>query len=217
MPALIKDQKSFEEAIKEPHVTVVHFQADWADQCSQVNEVLDALAKRSDYAAVKFYSCLAEELSEISLKYNIEAVPTVLLFQSNKKIDRVDGADASKITEKVNLHSNIKGHVNSGKTDALENRIKALINKAKVMLFMKGDRTTPRCGFSRQIIEILNNAGAPYETFDILQDEEVRQGLKKFSDWPTYPQLYVNGDLIGGLDIIKEMLASGELLPVLNS
>jgi len=212
MPALIKDQTSFDNAIKEPNLTVVHFQADWADQCSQVNEVLDALAKQSTYEKVKFYSCPAEELSEVSLKYNIEAVPTVLLFQGNRKVDRVDGADAAKITEKVNLYSN----ASTEKPGSLEDQLKALINKSKVVLFMKGDRNTPRCGFSRQIIEILNNAGAPYETFDILQDEEVRQGLKKYSDWPTYPQLYINGDLIGGLDIVKEMLAAGELNSALN-
>ncbi|KAJ8985331.1 hypothetical protein NQ317_008361 [Molorchus minor] len=85
------------------------------------------------------------------------------------------------------------------------------------MLFMKGNREQPRCGFSKQIIEILNNTGVKYETYDILCDEEIRQGLKTYSDWPTYPQLYVNGDLIGGLDIVKEMLASGDLATTLNA
>ncbi|CAG9772482.1 unnamed protein product [Ceutorhynchus assimilis] len=152
MPASIKDQAAFENAIKSPEVSVIHFQADWADQCAQVNEVLDALSKQPDYAKIHFYTCPAEELSEISLKYNIEAVPTVLFFQSNRNIDKVDGADATKITEKVKLYSN-------NATVSLEDRLKALINKSKVMLFMKGDRVTPRCGFSRTIIEILNNAG----------------------------------------------------------
>lgn len=78
-------------------------------------------------------------------------------------------------------------------------------------MFMKGDRATPRCGFSRQLVEILNAAGYPYETFDILGDEEVRQGLKTFSNWPTYPQVYVKGQLVGGLDIIKELKENGEL------
>lgn len=85
------------------------------------------------------------------------------------------------------------------------------------MIFMKGDRTAPRCGFSKQLIQIINETGVAYETFDILADEEVRQGLKTYSDWPTYPQVYVNGELQGGLDIIKEMKASGELINVLNA
>ncbi|NWI41745.1 GLRX3 protein, partial [Picathartes gymnocephalus] len=94
--------------------------------------------------------------------------------------------------------------------------LKSLINKAPVMLFMKGSKQMAKCGFSKQIIEIMNNTGVDYETFDILEDEEVRQGLKSFSNWPTYPQLYVKGELVGGLDIVKELKESGELLPVLK-
>lgn len=73
------------------------------------------------------------------------------------------------------------------------------------MLFMKGNPTDPKCGFSRQIVALLNEENIQYGTFDILNDNEVRQGLKQFSNWPTYPQLYVNGTLVGGLDILKEM------------
>ncbi|XP_048464803.1 glutaredoxin 3 isoform X2 [Rhincodon typus] len=98
----------------------------------------------------------------------------------------------------------------------LEERLKALINKSKVVLFMKGNKALAKCGFSRTIVGILNETGVEYETFDILEDEEVRQGLKKFSNWPTYPQLYVNGELIGGLDIVKELEKSGELLSTLK-
>lgn len=71
---------------------------------------------------------------------------------------------------------------------------------------MKGSPNAPRCGFSRTLVGILNELNAKYETFDILEDEEVRQGLKTFSNWPTYPQVYVNGEFIGGLDIIKVKL-----------
>uniref|UniRef100_A0A8U7N5G5 Glutaredoxin 3 n=1 Tax=Corvus moneduloides TaxID=1196302 RepID=A0A8U7N5G5_CORMO len=102
------------------------------------------------------------------------------------------------------------------KAQKLEDRLKSLINKAPVMLFMKGSKQVAKCGFSKQIIEIMNNTGVDYETFDILEDEEVRQGLKSFSNWPTYPQLYVKGELVGGLDIVKELKESGELLPVLK-
>lgn len=70
-------------------------------------------------------------------------------------------------------------------------------------------------GFSKQLVTLLDQLNADYQTFDILEDEQVRQGLKEYSNWPTYPQLYVNGELIGGLDIIKEMFESGELQSVL--
>lgn len=81
------------------------------------------------------------------------------------------------------------------------------------MLFMKGNPTDPKCGFSRQIVALLNEDKIQYGTFDILNDNEVRQGLKQFSNWPTYPQLYVNGSLIGGLDILKEMKVRHQISP----
>nr|KAJ3420791.1 Glutaredoxin 3 [Polyrhizophydium stewartii] len=97
------------------------------------------------------------------------------------------------------------------KPDDLPTRLSKLINKAPVMLFMKGSPSTPRCGFSRQIVKLLDEEGIKYETFDILEDEEVRQALKEYSNWPTYPQLYIKGELAGGLDIARELVAQGEL------
>ena len=76
---------------------------------------------------------------------------------------------------------------------------------------MKGEKDFPQCGFSMQAVEILKLLDADFATFNILKDEEIRQELKIFSNWPTYPQLYVDGDLIGGIDIMKEMLEEGEL------
>jgi len=97
------------------------------------------------------------------------------------------------------------------KAQTLEERLKELINKQRVVLFMKGLPSAPKCGFSRQIVEILDKHSAAYDAFNILEDEEVRQGLKTYSDWPTFPQLYIDGDLVGGLDIVKEMEDGGEL------
>ena len=81
---------------------------------------------------------------------------------------------------------------------------------------MKGDPTTPKCGFSRQIVALLNEQNVKFDTFDILEDEEVRAGLKTFSDWPTFPQLYIDGELVGGLDIVKEMIGSGEFADLIK-
>ncbi|CAG7721947.1 unnamed protein product [Allacma fusca] len=97
----------------------------------------------------------------------------------------------------------------------MEQRLKGLINRHKVMIFMKGSPDAPRCGFSRAIIEIIRASGVAFGTFDILSDEEVRQNLKTYSDWHTYPQLYVNGELVGGLDIVKELQENGELYTTL--
>ena len=82
---------------------------------------------------------------------------------------------------------------------------------------MKGNASAPQCGFSANSIAILKQIGVPFKTFNILNDPEVRQGLKEFSNWPTYPQLYVNGKLIGGNDIVTEMYQSGELQEYLKN
>lgn len=96
-------------------------------------------------------------------------------------------------------------------TTSLNDRLAALVNSAPIMLFMKGSPDAPRCGFSRSVVEILRSEDIPFSHFDILEDDDVRQGLKTFSDWPTYPQIYQNGSLVGGLDILKEMQESGPL------
>lgn len=85
------------------------------------------------------------------------------------------------------------------------------------MLFMKGSPNAPQCGFSRQITDILKSNDIPFASFDILTDERVRSGLKKFSDWPTFPQLYVSGEFVGGLDIVKEIASSGNLASELGT
>ena len=93
----------------------------------------------------------------------------------------------------------------------LEKRLEELINKNKIMLFMKGEKENPFCKFSKATVQVLNDSGIDFEPFDILQDPDVRQGLKDYSKWPTFPQLYANGKLVGGCDIVKELAESGEL------
>lgn len=82
---------------------------------------------------------------------------------------------------------------------------------------MKGNKMAPQCGFSAQVVQILNNVGIEYETRDVLQDEELRQGIKEYTNWPTIPQLYVNQEFVGGCDIITEMFQSGELQKLISS
>ncbi|MBA3670199.1 MAG: Grx4 family monothiol glutaredoxin [Sphingomonas sp.] len=91
------------------------------------------------------------------------------------------------------------------------NRIDALVKANDVVLFMKGTVLFPQCGFSSRAVAILERLGQTFETVDVLQDPELRQGIKEYSDWPTVPQLYVRGDFVGGSDIMMEMFESGEL------
>jgi monothiol glutaredoxin len=94
----------------------------------------------------------------------------------------------------------------------VQQRIDDLVKSNKVMLFMKGTAQFPMCGFSGRAIQVLKAAGATdFKTFNVLEDEEVRQGIKDYANWPTIPQLYINGEFVGGSDIMMEMYQSGEL------
>ncbi|HXX66879.1 MAG TPA: Grx4 family monothiol glutaredoxin [Polyangiaceae bacterium] len=90
-------------------------------------------------------------------------------------------------------------------------KIEELIKSNRVMLFMKGTKQFPACGFSNAVVQILKDEGATFETYNILADPALRQGLKEYSSWPTYPQLYIDGKFIGGCDIVTELHQSGEL------
>jgi monothiol glutaredoxin len=95
-------------------------------------------------------------------------------------------------------------------------RIAEIVNANDVTLFMKGTALFPQCGFSSRAIAILDHLGVAYETVDVLQDPEIRQGIKAYSDWPTIPQLYVKGEFLGGSDIMMEMFEAGELQQLLD-
>ena len=103
--------------------------------------------------------------------------------------------------------------MNDQTKDFIENAIK----KDLVVLFMKGSREMPMCGFSAKVIEILNNLNVPYQTYDVLSDEDLRSGIKEFSSWPTIPQLYIDGEFVGGCDICIEMSENRDLAKKLNS
>ena len=94
---------------------------------------------------------------------------------------------------------------------ALKQRLDQLVGSSPIFVFMKGSKLMPQCGFSNNVVQILNAMAVPFETFDVLSDMDIRQGIKEYSEWPTIPQVYVNGEFIGGSDILIEMYNSGEL------
>jgi monothiol glutaredoxin len=101
-------------------------------------------------------------------------------------------------------------------SDSLRNQLASVVASDKVVLFMKGTRTMPQCGFSATVVGILNDLVPAYRTVDVLSDPALRDGIKEFSNWPTIPQLYVGGQLVGGCDIVKELYSSGELQKILG-
>ena len=101
--------------------------------------------------------------------------------------------------------------------DETKNKIKNIIDEHEVMLFMKGTPSMPQCGFSAAVVGVLNHMGVKFDSLNVLQDQEIREGIKSFSDWPTIPQLYVKKEFVGGCDIVKEMYESGELAKLFES
>ena len=97
-----------------------------------------------------------------------------------------------------------------------KDKIQTIIDENDVLLFMKGTPVMPQCGFSAAVVGVLNHMGIKYNSVNVLEDPEIREGIKEFSDWPTIPQLYVKNEFVGGCDIIREMHESGELIQYFN-
>ncbi|KAB8333342.1 Grx4 family monothiol glutaredoxin [Scytonema tolypothrichoides VB-61278] len=96
-------------------------------------------------------------------------------------------------------------------TPELKERIDNLVKQNKILVFMKGTKLMPQCGFSNNVVQILNTLGVPFETVNVLDDYEIRQGIKEYSNWPTIPQVYINGEFVGGSDVLIEEYQKGEL------
>lgn len=96
-------------------------------------------------------------------------------------------------------------------SNPVHEQIQSTVDSADVVLFMKGTPMFPQCGFSAAVVQVLSHMGVPFQGFNVLEDMEIRNGIKEFSSWPTIPQLYVKGEFVGGCDIVREMYESGEL------
>lgn len=214
------------------NIIVLHFWAQFSNTTEPMKQLIQDLEKDPECQSLKFCNIDAESLPEISKKYGVRSVPTFVFVKNNSVMHRIEGARPGDVSKRAKLYGSGIGDTigeqavitngDNGTTpstaaavveskEMLNARLKKLINKSKCMIFMKGTPTEPKCGFSRTLVGLLDAENADYGHFDILSDDSVRQGLKEYSDWPTYPQVYIDGELIGGLDIIKEMLASGEL------
>lgn len=101
--------------------------------------------------------------------------------------------------------------------DAIQARIEEQVKKNKIILYMKGTPSFPMCGFSAATIQVLDSYNVAYESVNVLDDPAIRDGVKRYSNWPTVPQLYINGEFVGGCDIVREMHAKGELEPLFRA
>lgn len=191
-------------------VHVLNFFAPWADACKQMNEIISVYSETKP--EIIFWNIDAEKVADATMNYMVEAVPTLVFIRDKKELSRVNGSHPDEFISTIESI----GSSTEEKEEMLNKRMLSLINKGPIMVFIKGTPSSPRCGFTRQLVSILSEQGVQYDYFDILQDEEIRQSLKKFSDWPTYPQIYIKGDFVGGLDIFKEMVTSGQFREMTN-
>ncbi|KAI7902466.1 thioredoxin-like protein [Cokeromyces recurvatus] len=205
----ITSERQFDKfASKKDIVTVMNFWAKWAEPCQQMNEVIMELSTK--FPSLTYINVEVDEFPNIVTKMKVDSVPSFLIVQENKVLDKIEGAKAAELSNLVSKYAASQNKPSINNDNELEFRLRDLIYRDYIMVFMKGVPEKPRCGFSKQVIELLDGLNVKYSTFNILSDEQVRQGLKVFSDWPTYPQIYVKGELIGGLDLLKEMIQSGE-------
>jgi len=233
----IKSLQQYEQNSPNTEVLVIFFWATWHTPSApggQMDQVFTQLQKMNkDCRLLRFLKVEAEAVPEVSVKFNVVAVPLVVVTQGGAEVGRVEGANPGAVADLVKSAAaraatsatSTSAGAGPGATPAataqtapgqeteqeLSARLEKLINAGPVMLFMKGTGDNPRCKFSRQMVQILKDANVSFASFDIFSDEAVRQGLKKFSNWPTYPQLYVAGQLIGGVDIVQEMAGEGNL------
>lgn len=217
----IKSNQQFSElnAANPTVLKTLFFHADWANNCEQAAQSFKQMAE--EYPANEFFSIDAEANSEISEIFDISAVPYFIFIKESSIIKELSSADpqefqneykkivssaAAADNKSISKSPEDEEEEDEETEEQLNERLKQLTAAAPVMLFMKGTPSEPKCGFSRQMVGILREHQVRFGFFDILKDDTVRQGLKKYSDWPTFPQLYINGELVGGLDIIKESL-----------
>lgn len=208
-------------------LVIVSFHAPWAAPCAQMATVLSTLASEypdTEPPTTKWVSINAEELSDLSETYDVTAVPFLVLLRNGQVVETVSGSSAVKVRTAIETQAKQSGENAAAsdpngvaaddavveeeqdpekKKEELFKRLGDLVKAAPVMLFMKGTPSSPQCGFSRQLVGLLRDNSVKYGFFNILADDEVRQGLKEFADWPTYPQLWIDGELVGGLDIVS--------------
>jgi glutaredoxin-related protein len=195
-------QKEFDEYINSSSVInkllLVHIELEQIPVCKTVNEALLAISRDPEFMQQLAICRLnADYFYDLLNAHNVNAAPTVLFYHRTKVIDRVDGFNQSDLLKKIKLHINTIGVVQSTEMkydNNAENKIKQLLDSSSIILFMKGTPASPQCGFSRQACHLLDERKIKYDYFDVLADHNVREQLKKYSNWNTYPQVIENNE-----------------------
>ncbi|OMJ10069.1 Monothiol glutaredoxin-S17 [Smittium culicis] len=234
----LADEKELIDLLAQNVPVIIHFHASWAELSLRSKDVISALSRKN--SSLKFVTIDADTFPDIVEAYNVEFVPSTLFVVGKSLVNSSTASSPAEINSFVSASmsnqlpsqkSNPSGSINSTTISnssseykvssasissetkiSLNQRLEKLVNEKPVMVFIKGTPNVPRCGFSKKLINILKSNHISFGSFDILTDEDVRQGLKEFSNWPTFPQLYISGELIGGIDIVQEMIDNDEFI-----
>ena len=213
----VANAKSFDELLNSSStgkkLLLVHIELEQIPVCKTVNEALLAISRDAEFMQQLALCRLnADHFFDLLNSHNVNAAPTILFYHHGKVIDRVDGFNQSDLLKKIKYHLNTIGVVQSTETKSdptlsaqqIEQKIKNLLDSSPVILFMKGTPASPQCGFSRQACHLLDEHKIKYEYFDVLADQTIREQLKKYSNWNTYPQVSDRIVLVDGAkDLIR--------------
>ncbi|KAG0661778.1 monothiol glutaredoxin grx4 [Monosporozyma unispora] len=217
----IQDQDQFTQLTTvdvQDKLISLYFHTNWAEPCKQLNQVYQVISDDLSNKDISFLAVDADSLNDIAELFEVSAVPYFVLIHNGTILKELSGADPKEFVNTLDECKNFIANPTAtnqedeqqepqGETEEqINEKLIKLTNAAPVMLFMKGSPSEPKCGFSRQLVGMLREHQVRFGFFDILRDSDVREQMKKFSDWPTFPQLYINGEFQGGLDIIKESL-----------
>ena len=198
----IENPKSFDDLINSSSIInkllLVHIELEEIAVCKTLNESLLAISRDAEFMnQLALCRLNVDHFFDLLNSQNVNAAPTVLFYHRTKVIDRVNGFNQNELLKKIKIHLNTIGVVQSTetKTDSsfltqqAEQKIKSLLDSSSIILFMKGTPASPQCGFSRQACHLLDEHKIKYDYFDVLADQTIREQLKKYSNWNTYPQV----------------------------
>ncbi len=191
-------------------LVALYFYAPWAVPCAEMGDAFEKAAKQSGGDEIACVRVSAEALPLVSKKYMVSTVPTVIMVHNKRIVERIEGLEPKLLVERMDW-------LRRASTGAREDAAVRMISQEEaIMLFMKGTPSAPKCKFSREIVEVLRRTGIVFGFCDVLRDEFAREGIKKVSKWPTIPQLYAYGRLVGGLDVVRKFADEGNLIDELS-
>lgn len=200
---------------------VLYFSASWCEPCGPLKAHLNDVRAPQHKDTVMIVEVDVEKFGDVCEELNVDSVPHLVFYRtsaSSGALDRVAEVSGAKMAEiEQNFFSLFgKGREDKSAHATLDDYLKYLITKDRRMLFITGTPSRPMCGFTGRLMELLRKHEVSFSYYDIMTDNEVCERLKTFSNWPTYPQVYVDGELIGGFDIMMELEKSGELREALK-